>query len=58
MQGVEVHIEVDEKVKPKFHKPMTVPFIIREKIESELDRLQRLGIISKRPSGQPLLYLS
>ncbi len=46
MQGMEVHLQVDEKVQPKFHKPRTVPFILREKVEAELERLQGLGIIT------------
>ncbi len=46
MQGTEVHLQVDEKVKPKFHKPKTIPFVLSEKVEAELERLQNLGIVS------------
>ncbi len=47
MKGTEVHLQVDKKpVEPIFHKPRTVPFILREKVEAELEWLQSLGIIS------------
>ena len=46
LKGPEVTLLVDEKVKPKFHKPRTVPFLMKDKVEKELERLQDLGIIS------------
>ncbi len=41
-----MNLLVDEKVKPKFHKPRTVPFVLREKVEAKLERLQSVGVIS------------
>jgi hypothetical protein len=44
-KGPEVELKV-EKCQPIFHKAKPVPFIQRPKVEAELDRLHRLGIIS------------
>ena len=38
--------EVDPSVSPKFCKARTVPFTLRAKVDQELDRLQKEGIIS------------
>ena len=46
LKDTEIHLPVDEKVQPKFHKPRTVPFVFREKVEAELERLQSIGVIS------------
>ena len=39
-------LQVNEAAKPKFLKPRTVPYLLREKVEKELSRLEQLGIIS------------
>ena len=44
--GPPVHLYLDEKVKPKYHKPRKVPFSLKEKVDKELERLQDDGIIS------------
>jgi len=46
LQGMKVHLTIDSSVTPKFHKARTVPFVLREKVEAELQRLEGLGIIS------------
>ena len=46
LQGQKVHLHINTTVTPKFCKPRTVPFALRDKVEAELDRLGSLGIIS------------
>jgi hypothetical protein len=45
VKGVSAKIYVDETAVPRFHKARSVPFALREKVEKELKRLQRRGII-------------
>ena len=45
LKGVTAKIYVDKDAQPRFHKPRTVPFAIRPKVEDELQRLQELGVI-------------
>lgn len=55
MQGPKVELFVDEKAKPKFHEARSVPFMLRAKVEAEL---QRLGLFPRSSSlnGQHLSY--
>ena len=46
MKGVEVTLEVKSEVKPKIVKPRSVPYILKQKVADELDRLCNLEIIS------------
>ena len=50
LNGTEVKLVVDENVKPHFCKPRPVPFAMQAKVEAELDRLQKEGVI------QPVAY--
>ena len=45
VKGVEVKIHVDESARPHFFRPRPVPFALKGRIEEELERLQRDGII-------------
>lgn len=42
---LKVTLELSEKASPKFFKPRPVPFALKEKVETELDRLVDLGIL-------------
>ena len=44
-KGRKFTIEVDQSVSPKFCKARTVPYVLRAKIDEELDRLCKEGII-------------
>ena len=45
-------IHVDPQVPPSFHRPRPVPFALKQKVETELERLQREGIIRPRQFSQ------
>lgn len=38
-------IYVNSEAQPRYHRARSVPYMLREKIEAELDRLQRENII-------------
>ena len=43
--GTKAKIHVDPQATPKFFKPRSVPYILRERVEKEIDRLLNEGII-------------
>ena len=45
LKGVTVKLFIDRSVKPAFFKRRPVPFALRQRIEAELDRLEKEGII-------------
>ena len=45
LEGIQVKIRVDKTVKPRFYKPRPVPYALKDKVEQELERLQRDGVI-------------
>ena len=51
-KGAEVTIHVKPNAKPKFFKHRNVPYILKGKIEAELQRLQSLGIITPVKSSE------
>lgn len=44
--GTSVKMHVKEGERPRFFKARTVPYVLKGKVEAELDRLQQAGIIS------------
>ena len=46
LKGVKVQLRVDDKAVPRFFKPRPDPFLLRKKVETELERLVTMGIIS------------
>ena len=47
LQGLEAHITIKEGAKPIFYKPRKVPYALKDAVESELDKLERNGVIKK-----------
>ena len=45
LKGTKAKISVDPTVEPQFHKARPVPFALKEKVEEELERLQREEIV-------------
>ena len=45
VKGLTVKLQVDGKAQPQFYKPRTVPYALRSRVEKELVRLQREGIL-------------
>ena len=45
LQGTKAKIHVDPTGTPIFHKARPVPYVLREKIEQDLERLERAGTI-------------
>ena len=44
-KGVELSIPVDPTARPIFYKPRTVPLAYREKVDAELERQIREGLL-------------
>ena len=45
--GHKADLKVEEGCQPSFHKPRQVPYALRPKVEAELTRLEKDGILSK-----------
>ena len=47
LEGHKADLKVEENCQSSFHKPLQVPYALRPKVEAELTRLERDGILSK-----------
>ena len=47
MKSFKAHLHLKEGSKPKFYKPRTIPFAIKNVVGKELDRLEEAGIVIK-----------
>ncbi|PFX24919.1 putative RNA-directed DNA polymerase from transposon BS [Stylophora pistillata] len=47
LQGLEAHITIKEGAEPVFFKPRKVPYVFKDAVESELDKLEKNGVIKK-----------
>ena len=45
-------LRVKKDARPKFFKPRSVPFALRERVEHELDRLEKDGVLQKTPYSE------
>ena len=55
LKGQGADLKVEENCQPSFHKPRQVPYALRPKVEAELKRLEKDGILSKVESMSGLL---
>ena len=55
LEGVTAKLYVDETVQLRYCKPRPVPLAMRAKVESELDRLQKEGIIRPVEWAAPIV---
>ena len=47
LKGLKADLKIEEGCQPSFHKPCQVPYALRPKVEAELTRLEKEGILSK-----------
>ena len=47
MKEFSAKLAVRPGAKPRFHRPRSVPYALKEAVEQELDRMERLGVIEK-----------
>ena len=47
MQNIKAELKVMTGAKPRFHRPRSIPFALKEAVERVLKRLENLGIICK-----------
>ena len=47
LEGQKVHVSVKEEAQPRFSKARQVPFALKAKVESELQRLESTGVLEK-----------
>ena len=45
LRGFQAKLHVDPDAIPNFHPPRSVPFALRDKVEQELERLQKQGTL-------------
>ena len=46
-QGVKAHLHVKSDATPKFYRPRPIPLSMKEKVEADLERKEKLGILQK-----------
>ena len=47
MKTIKCKLRLKENATPKFHRPRTVPFALKEAVEQELNRLEEKGILKR-----------
>ena len=52
IKGIEARIDIDPQARPCFCKARPVPFALKHKVEAELDRLLKEGIVESMKSAE------
>lgn len=45
MTHIKAHLTLKPNTSPRFCRPRTVPFALREKVGKELDKLEEMGVL-------------
>lgn len=53
LKGTQIHLHIDKTVQPIAHQHRRVPIHLREQVENELERLEKLDIIEKVSGPTP-----
>ncbi|XP_044180073.1 uncharacterized protein K02A2.6-like [Acropora millepora] len=51
IKGFKAELKVKENAPPQYFKPRTVPFALRDKVEAEIQRLEKAGVLKKVESS-------
>jgi len=51
-QGIKAKLKVKTSTVPKFHRPRPIALALKEKVEADLERQERLGILEKIQTAQ------
>ena len=51
-QGVKAHFHVKSDAIPKFYRPRPIPLSMKEKVEADLERKEKLGILQKTKTSE------
>ena len=47
MKRIKAHLTLKPEATPRFHRPRSVPFAIKDKVGKELDRLEEAGVLQR-----------
>ena len=51
-QGIKAKLQIKENSSPKFHRPRPIALALKEKVEADLDRQEKLGVLEKIETAQ------
>ena len=51
-KGIKAKLQIKENSSPKFHRPRPIALALKEKVEADLDRQEKLGILEKIETAQ------
>ena len=51
-KGIQAKLQIKTNAIPKFHRPRSIALALKEKVEADLDRQEKLGILKKIQTAQ------